>query len=111
MVGKGSDARNPSRSIPARTFATLDSMNPPKLFRRLAVTLEQAGIPYMLTGSFAGSVYGMGRSTLDIDLIIVADQEQIVRFFDLLPKNEFYSDSQSALEACQRKSVFNAIDE
>src|SRR5262245_11614209 len=111
MVRRGSDARNPSRSIPARTFATLDSMNPPNLFRRLSVTLDQAGIPYMLTGSFAGTVYGMGRSTLDIDLIIVADEEQIIRLLDLLPKNEFYSDVQSALEACRTKSVFNAIDE
>src|SRR5215469_8965165 len=111
MVGKGSDARNPSRSIPARTFAALDSMNPAKLFRRLAVTLDQAGIPYMLTGSFAGTVYGMGRSTLDIDLIIVANEEQIVRLLDSLPKNEFYSDSNSAIEACRNQSMFNLIDE
>jgi len=86
-------------------------MNPPNLFRRLSVTLDQAGIPYMLTGSFAGTVYGMGRSTLDIDLIIVADEEQIVRLLDSLPKNEFYSDSNSAIEACRNQSMFNLIDE
>jgi hypothetical protein len=42
----------------------MGSVNPPNLFRRLSVTLERAGIPYMLTGSFAGTVYGMGRSSL-----------------------------------------------
>lgn len=86
-------------------------MNPPDLFRRLSVTLDQAGIPYMLTGSFAGTVYGMGRSTLDIDLIIVADEEQTFRLLELLPKNEFYSDANSAIEACRRQSMFNLIDE
>lgn len=65
----------------------------------------------MLTGSFAGTVYGMGRSTLGIDLIIVADEEQIVRLLDSLPKNEFYSDSNSAIEACRNQSMFNLIDE
>jgi hypothetical protein len=85
-------------------------MNAAELFRRLSVILESAGIPYMVTGSFAGSVYGMGRSTLDIDLIVAADEDQVRRLLDLLPENEFYSAPHSAIEACQRKSTFNLID-
>jgi hypothetical protein len=34
-------------------------MTPGDLFRRISNLLEQAAIPYMLTGSFASSVYGM----------------------------------------------------
>jgi len=81
------------------------------LFRRLALLLDEAAIPYMLTGSFAGTVYGLGRSSQDLDLIIVADEIQIKKLFDLLPKNEFYSEPQSALDACRRNSMFNIIDE
>ena len=85
-------------------------MNPADLFRRLSVILERAGIAYMVTGSFAETLYGMGRSTLDIDLIVAADEDQVRRLLDLLPENEFYSEPHSAIEACQRKSMFNLID-
>ncbi len=47
-------------------------MNPPDLLRRLSVLLDRAGISYMVTGSFASSVYGMGRASQDLDLIIAA---------------------------------------
>jgi hypothetical protein len=86
-------------------------MNPSDLFRRLSQILEHAGIPYMLTGSFAATVYGMGRATQDIDLIIAADEEQIRSLLLLLPQSEFYSELNSAIEACRRKSMFNVIDE
>lgn len=85
-------------------------MNPPDLFRRLSVLLDGAGIPYMLTGSFASSVYGMGRASQDVDLIIAADEAQVSKLLDLLPANEFYSERDSALQACRRRSMFNLID-
>src|SRR5215471_9392165 len=86
-------------------------VNPPELFRRLSIALERASIPYMVTGSFAATVYGMGRSTPDIDLIICADEKQVRRLLDLLPQNGFYSDRSFAIEACRRQSTFNVIDE
>lgn len=86
-------------------------MNPTDLFRRIGVLLDQAGIPYMLTGSLAATVYGLGRSSQDLDFIIVAQELQIKKLLDLLPPNEFYSEQQSALEACKRNSMFNIIDE
>ena len=86
-------------------------MNPTDLFRRIGALLDQAGIPYMLTGSLAATVYGLGRSSQDLDFIIVAQEMQIKKLLDLLPQNEFYSEPQSALEACRRNSMFNIIDE
>ena len=85
-------------------------MNPADLFRRLSVILMKANIPYMLTGSFASTVYGLGRGSQDVDLIIAADEEQIRKLLSLLPENEFYSEPNAALEACRRKSMFNLID-
>jgi hypothetical protein len=55
-------------------------MNPADLFRRISVLLEQAGIPYMLTGSFASSVYGMGRGSPDVDFVIGSDEEGVEGF-------------------------------
>ena len=36
--------------------------------------LDQCGIPYMITGSFASNVHGVPRATQDADVIIEADQ-------------------------------------
>jgi hypothetical protein len=72
--------------------------------------MEQAGLAYMLTGSFASSIYGRGRASQDIDLIIDANEIQTAKLVDLLRLNDFYAERDAALEACRRKSMFNAID-
>jgi hypothetical protein len=85
-------------------------MNPSNLFHRLSAVMERAGISYMLTGSFASTVYGIGRASQDIDLVIAATEEQVRTLLELLPQNEFYSEPDSAIESCRRKSLFNVID-
>ena len=85
-------------------------MTPEDLFRRISSLLEQSGIPYMLTGSFASSVYGMSRGSADIDFVIAADESDIRRLLNQLPEKDFYSELNQALEACQSKSMFNIID-
>ena len=37
------------------------------IFRRMAAALAEAGIPHMLTGSFASSYHGIPRATQDIE--------------------------------------------
>jgi len=85
-------------------------MAPEDLFRRISGLLEQAGIPYMLTGSFASSVYGMSRGSADIDFVIAADEGGIRRLVNQLSEKDFYSELNQALEACQQNSMFNVID-
>ena len=75
-----------------------------------SILLEQAGIPYMLTGSFASSVYGMHRGSADVDFIIDADEAGVRRLFDQLPEADFSSELNQALDACRHKSMFNIID-
>lgn len=47
--------------------ATRD-MSPEELLGEVARRLEGAGIPYMITGSFASSMLGLPRSTRDLDV-------------------------------------------
>ena len=85
-------------------------MSVTEVFDRITTFLAQADIPYMLTGSFAAVYYGAPRSTQDIDFVISATPEQLRTFDRLLPKNEYYLDVQSAIEAQKRESPFNVID-
>lgn len=85
-------------------------MSLPEVFRRITAALDRAGIPYMLTGSFASAHYGAPRSTQDIDLVIEAAAPQLRAFVQNLPEDEYYADVDTALEAHRRESLFNVID-
>jgi len=54
------------------------------VFRRITSALDQAGISYMLTGSFASAHYGVPRSTQEIDLVIEATPAELRRFVEAL---------------------------
>src|SRR5258705_8796072 len=85
-------------------------MTPGEVFRRLTSALDGAGIPYMLSGSFASAFYGATRSTQDIDLVIDATSAQLELLIGQLPSEHYYVDLAAALEAHRRKSLFNVID-
>jgi hypothetical protein len=40
------------------------------LFLDILRTLEAAGVPYMIIGAFAATVYGSTRVTYDIDIVV-----------------------------------------
>jgi len=85
-------------------------MSAPEVLQRITAALDQAGIAYMLTGSFASAHYGAPRSTQDIDLVIAATVEQLTSLVQNLPSGEYYADLDAALEARRRESLFNIID-
>jgi len=85
-------------------------MSVPEVFQRITAALNQAGIAYMLSGSFASAYYGAPRSTQDIDLVIEATPAQLRVFVQGLPASEYYADVDAALEAQNRRSLFNVID-
>lgn len=80
------------------------------VFQRISSALDQAGIGYMLTGSFASAHYGLLRSTQDIDFVIEATPAQLRAFLEALPSGEYYAELDTALEAHKRQSMFNVID-
>src|ERR1051326_1407996 len=48
-----------------------------EFLRQIATALEANGIPYMLTGSLASSMYGVPRATNDIDIVIAPTRAQL----------------------------------
>jgi hypothetical protein len=85
-------------------------MSVSEVLRRISAALDRARVTYMLTGSFASAHYGAPRSTLDIDIVIAADPEQLRTFVQSLPSGEYYADLDAALEAHKCESLFNVID-
>lgn len=80
------------------------------VFRRIVEALDRAGIPYMLTGSFASSYHGAPRATQDIDIVIAPSPDQLRALDSFLPATEYYLDLNAALEAHAREAQFNVID-
>lgn len=70
--------------------------------------LEEAGLPYMLTGSIATSYYAVPRMTRDIDLVVElapADAERVCALFE----PDFYVDRDAVREAVAERGTFNLI--
>jgi len=74
----------------------------------VATRLEEASIPYMLTGSMALNYYAEPRMTRDIDLVIDVhgdDVSQLVSAF----QPEYYVPRSTVEKAVQQRSMFNLI--
>ena len=65
-------------------------MQDPDFITLFVAPLEQAGIRYMIAGSVASSIYGEPRNTLDIDMVVLPDPNQINRFPELFPEADYY---------------------
>jgi hypothetical protein len=70
--------------------------------------LEECGIPYMISGSFASNVHGVPRVTGDADVIIEADVRVLFRFIERLG-DDFYADAKTAKDAFAGNRMFNII--
>ena len=57
------------------------------VFRKLQRALDFAGIPYMVTGSFASSAFGDPRASKDIDIVIAPTREQLIELVRQFPSS------------------------
>lgn len=78
--------------------------------QRVAHILEEAGVPYMLTGSLAAAYYATPRATQDIDVVIDAREEGIEKRVQEFLNAGLYVDREAALDAWRAHSQFNAVD-
>jgi hypothetical protein len=85
-------------------------MRHPEVLARVLKALEQAGIPYMLTGSFASAFHGIPRSTQDIDLVIAPSRSQLANLVRMLGPPDYYVSETAAMEAYRDESHFNVLD-
>jgi hypothetical protein len=84
---------------------------PEQVLFRFAALLDQVGIPYMLTGSFASGFHGAPRATQDIDLVISPNLGSLNRLLSALPEDRYYVSREAALDAYGRESLFNVVDQ
>lgn len=80
------------------------------VLERLRAALDMAGIPYMVTGSFASSAHGVPRATNDIDIVIAPTRQQLTALLEQMPESEYYANHEEAEEALRHRSIFNIID-
>jgi hypothetical protein len=83
---------------------------PSSVITRFAALLDAAGVPYMLTGSFASGIHGQPRASHDIDFVIAPTLGALHKLLALLPEDQFYVSREAALDAYGRESLFNAVD-
>ncbi len=83
---------------------------PEAVLHRFASLLEAAGVPYMLTGSFASGFHGAPRATQDIDIVIAPDLGSLNRFLSALDDEKVYVSREAARDAFGRETLFNVID-
>jgi hypothetical protein len=78
------------------------------LFRAVEA-LEQASIPYAITGSWASTAYGMPRTTHDLDVIVSLAAEDVTALAAAFPP-PIYADADWMREAAALGEFFNIID-
>ncbi len=74
--------------------------------------LTELGAPYMITGSWATSLYGQPRMTRDVDIVVHLEANQVGRLRQLFPEDDFYCPPASlVLKEMQRPThgQFNII--
>jgi hypothetical protein len=80
------------------------------LLARVTVLLDAASIPYMLTGSFASTLFGAPRTTQDIDIVIEPTLGTLERLLHSLPDTDYYVSRDAAREAYGAEGMFNIVD-
>lgn len=85
-------------------------MSQQELLRRVVRVLDDAGVPYMATGSFVSSLQGEPRATHDIDLVVAVTPTALPALLRAFPQPDFYLDEVAAKEAIARRDMFNLLD-
>ena|SRR5215213_1587101 len=75
----------------------------------VAERLNDLGIKYMVTGSFAMSAYAKARTTMDIDVVLEISSNDAKRFEKRF-LGDYYVDALSIVNADRHQSMFNIIN-
>jgi len=74
----------------------------------VAKALEAVGTAYCIGGSLASGIYGLGRATMDADLVAPLQEGQIDSLLKILGQ-DFYADADMIREAIRLRRSFNVI--
>lgn len=80
------------------------------LFVDILQTLETIQAPYMIIGAFAATIYGISRTTYDIDIVVDLSETHIQRLVVAYPPPRYYADPEQMRDSIQKGIMFNIID-
>lgn len=81
---------------------------PVEVTLKVTDVFEKLGVPYLIGGSLASTLYGMVRTTQDSDIVAEMRLEHLQPFVSAL-QDEFYVDDKMIVESIRRHSGFNII--
>lgn len=81
---------------------------PVEVTLKVTEVFERLGVPYLIGGSLASTLYGMVRTTQDSDIVAEMRLEHLQPFIAAL-QDEFYVDEEMTADALQRNFSFNII--
>lgn len=80
------------------------------LFLDIVHTLERIGAPYMIIGGFAATMYGITRTTFDIDIVVDLNEAHIQALAAAYPPPRYYADPEQMRSSIRMGISFNIID-
>ncbi len=80
------------------------------LFLDIVHTLERIGAPYMIIGGFAATMYGITRTTFDIDIVVDLKEAHIRALAEAYPSPRYYADPEQMRSSIRMGISFNIID-
>lgn len=79
------------------------------LLRYALDVLDTQSITYMVVGSLASGVYGEGRLTHDIDIVVELSTKHVDALCECFPAPDYYVSNTAARQAVERGGQFNVI--
>jgi hypothetical protein len=77
---------------------------------RVVKTLDEIGAPYMIVGAYGGSVFGIARSTNDIDILVDLQEKDCYAISEKFPLPRYYADPEMIKNSLEMRIMFNLID-
>lgn len=72
---------------------------------RISADLARAGLRHAISGAVAMAVHGVGRSTFDIDILVVAPSVRLPEVFDLVRRHGFAGEDRELLASLRDRYV------
>ena len=77
---------------------------------RVVKALDEIGAPFMIVGAFGGSVFGIARSTNDIDMLVDLQEKDCYAISKRFPLPRYYADPEMIKNSIRMGIMFNLID-